>query len=126
MRRLLFALVCCLFALGSAAFVAQAEEQPLTTETVKSAVRELLDEFDSFKDTATFKQCVYGCGSENPAAVWNAKRDAFNKRMTPQLDVSPRLKLAFGDMWQMGKDYANGKKSSASEIRNDIESALVQ
>lgn len=82
MRRLL-ALVCCLFALGSAAFVAQAEEQPLTTKTVKSAVRELLDEFDSFKDTAAFKQCVYGCGSENPAAVWNAKRDALNKQMTP-------------------------------------------
>lgn len=107
MRRLL-ALVCCLFALGSAAFVAQAEEQPLTTKTVKSAVRELLDEFDSFKDTAAFKQCVYGCGSENPAAVWNAKRDALNKQMTPQLDVSPRLKLAFGDHVADGQGLRQG------------------
>lgn len=50
-------------------FVAQAEEQPLTTEKVKSVVRELLDEFDSFKDTPTFKQWAYGSGSKNPTAV---------------------------------------------------------
>ena len=61
--------MCYLFALGSAVFVAQAEEQPLTTEKVKSVVRELLDEFDSFKDTPTFKQWVYGSGSKNPTAV---------------------------------------------------------
>lgn len=110
--------------IGECCVCRSSRRAPLTTKTVKSAVRELLDEFDSFKDTAAFKQCVYGCGSENPAAVWNAKRDALNKQMTPQLDVSPRLKLAFGDMWQMGKDYAKGKKSSANELRNEIEAAL--
>ena len=43
--------------------------------------------------------------------------------MRPKINVPPRLKLAFGDMCQMGKDYTTSKKSSASEILNEIEAA---
>ena len=124
MKRLLVIAACCLFALWTTEFTSQSEEQPLTTETLRVAARELLDEFDGFKDTLTFRECTYGCGSRNPAAAWNARRDALNKQMTPQLDVPPRLKLAFGDMWQMGKDYAKGRVTEANELRSEIEAAL--
>lgn len=40
------------------------------TETVREAINDLLDDFDDFKDSEIFRQCVYGCGSENPGNEW--------------------------------------------------------
>ena len=122
MTRFVVVLLCGMLGFGFFSATAQSEE--LTTEKLKAAAQELLDEFDGFKDSAVFARCTYGCGSENPAAAWDAKRRAINKQLTPQLDVPPRLKLAFGDMWQMGKDYAKGRKADANELRKEIEAAL--
>lgn len=105
---------------GSGAFA-----QP-TADEIRTQVRELLNEFDSFKDSAEFKQCVYGCGKSNPGKMWNVKRKALQDQMSPQLDAPVMLKAALGEMWQMGMDYAKGKTQEAKELRGGIEKALVQ
>lgn len=104
---------------------ATAQAQP-TADEVRAQVRQLLDEFDTFKDSAEFKQCVYGCGKSNPGKMWNVKRKALQDQMSPQLDVPVVLKAAPGELHALGMAYAKGRAQEAKELRGGIEKALEQ
>ncbi len=96
----------------------------ITTEQLRDQVRELLAELDGFRDTPVFRQCIYGCGKDNPGKAWNAKRDALQKQMSPQLDSPVELKAAPAGLWSLGMAYGKGKEGEAKRIRAEIEQAL--
>lgn len=95
-----------------------------STKTLKTELRDLLNEFDGFKDTSIFKQCVFGCGSKNPATVWNARREAIYAQMPQKLDAPVQLKAAFGEIWQMVYSYGKGDMNEYKHIRKEIEGVL--
>ena len=66
------------------------------TETVREAINDLLDDFDDFKDSEIFRQCVYGCGSENPGKEWRDRLKTLQRQAMPREDVPTRLKDAIG------------------------------
>lgn len=103
-----------------------AEQDAPTAEEVRAQVRELLDELDSFRGSRTFRECVYGCGKKNPGSGWDAKRQALQDRITPQLPMPPLLKAAPGELWMLGMAYAKGEEREAKDLRADIEEALEQ
>lgn len=104
--------------------VVESKSDQWSTKTLKAELRDLLNEFDGFKDTSIFKQCVFGCGSKNPATVWNARREAIYAQMTPKLDAPIQLKAAFGEIWQMGYAYGRGEMKDYKRIRKEVEAAL--
>lgn len=94
------------------------------TETVREAISDLLDDFDDFKDSEIFRQCVYGCGSENPGKEWRGRIKTLQRQAMPREDVPTRLKDAIGELWQMGRTYARGNARKAAELRQRIEANL--
>ena len=94
------------------------------TETVREAISDLLDDFDDFKDSEIFRQCVYGCGSENPGKEWRGRIKTLQRQTMPREDVPTRLKDAIGELWQMGRTYARGNARKAAELRQRIETVL--
>ncbi len=94
------------------------------TETVREAISDLLDDFDDFKDSEIFRQCVYGCGSENPGKEWRGRIKTLQRQTMPREDVPTRLKDAIGELWQMGRTYARGNARKAAELRQRIEANL--
>ena len=94
------------------------------TETVREAINDLLDDFDDFKDSEIFRQCVYGCGSENPGKEWRDRLKTLQRQAMPREDVPTRLKDAIGELWQMGRTYARGNARKAAELRQRIETVL--
>ena len=95
------------------------------TETVREAINDLLDDFDDFKDSEIFRQCVYGCGSENPGNEWRDRIKTL-QRQAMREDVPTRLKDAIGELWQMGRTYARGNARKAAELRRRIEAVLEE
>ena len=95
-----------------------------STETVREAISDLLDDFDDFKDSEIFRQCVYGCGSENPGKEWRGRIKTLQRQAMPREDVPTRLKDAIGELWQMGRTYARGNARKAAELRQRIEANL--
>ena len=95
-----------------------------STETVREAISDLLDDFDDFKDSEIFRQCVYGCGSENPGKEWRDRHKTLRRQAMPREDVPTRLKDAIGELWQMGRTYARGNARKAAELRQRIETVL--
>ncbi|MCB8570400.1 hypothetical protein LJE06_04665 [Bilophila wadsworthia] len=95
-----------------------------STETVREAISDLLDDFDDFKDSEIFRQCVYGCGSENPGKEWRDRLKTLQRQAMPREDVPTRLKDAIGELWQMGRTYARGNARKAAELRQRIETVL--
>lgn len=71
------------------------------TETVREAINDLLDDFDDFKDSEIFRQCVYGCGSENPGNEWRDRIKTLQRQAMRRKEVPTRLKDAIGELWQM-------------------------
>ena len=98
----------------------------ITTEQLRDQVRELLSELDGFRASPVFKQCIYGCGKDNPGKAWNIKRDALQKQMSPQLDAPVELKAAPAGLWSLGMAYGKGKEGEAKRIRAEIEQALKE
>ena len=94
------------------------------TETVREAINDLLDDFDDFKDSEIFRQCVYGCGSENPGNEWRARIKVLQRQAMRREDIPTRLKDAIGELWQMGRTYARGNARKAAELRRRIETVL--
>ena len=95
-----------------------------STETVREAISDLLDDFDDFKDSEIFRQCVYGCGNENPGKEWRDRLKTLQRQAMPREDVPTRLKDAIGELWQMGRTYARGNARKAAELRQRIETVL--
>lgn len=96
------------------------------TETVREAINDLLDDFDGFKDSEIFRQCVYGCGSENPGKEWRGRLKTLQRQAMPREDVPTRLKDAIGELWQMGRTYARGNARKATELRQRIKVVLEE
>ena len=94
------------------------------TETVREAINDLLDDFDDFKDSEIFRQCVYGCGSENPGKEWRGRLKTLQRQAMPREDIPTRLKDSIGELWQMGRTYARGNARKAAELRQRIEANL--
>ena len=94
------------------------------TETVREAINDLLDDFDDFKDSEIFRQCVYGCGSENPGKEWRGRLKTLQRQAMPREDIPTRLKDSIGELWQMGRTYARGNARKAAELRRRIETVL--
>ena len=90
------------------------------TETVREAINDLLDDFDGFKDSEIFRQCVYGCGSENPGNEWRDRIKTLQRQAMRRKEVPTRLKDAIGELWQMGRTYARGNARKAAELRQRI------
>ena len=96
------------------------------TETVREAINDLLDDFDDFKDSEIFQQCVYGCGSENPGKEWRGRIKTLQRQAMPRENVPTRLKDAIGELWQMGRTYARGNARKAAELRQRIKVVLEE
>lgn len=96
------------------------------TETVREAINDLLDDFDDFKDSEIFRQCVYGCGSENPGNEWRARIKVLQRQAMRREDIPTRLKDSIGELWQMGRTYARGNARKAAELRRRIETVLEE
>lgn len=96
------------------------------TEAVREAINDLLDDFDDFKDSEIFRQCVYGCGSENPGKEWRGRIKTLQRQAMPREDVPTRLKDAIGELWQMGRTYARGNARKAAELRQRIKVVLEE
>ena len=96
------------------------------TETVREAINDLLDDFDDFKDSEIFRQCVYGCGSENPGNEWRARIKTLQRQAMRRKEVPTRLKDAIGELWQMGRTYARGNARKAAELRQRIKVVLEE
>lgn len=94
------------------------------TETVREAISDLLDDFDGFKDSEIFRQCVYGCGSENPGKEWRGRIKVLQRQAMRREDIPTRLKDSIGELWQMGRTYARGNARKAAELRQRIETVL--
>lgn len=94
------------------------------TETVREAINDLLDDFDDFKDSEIFRQCVYGCGSENPGKEWRGRLKTLQRQAMRREDIPTRLKDSIGELWQMGRTYARGNAHKAAELRQRIEANL--
>ena len=94
------------------------------TETVREAINDLLDDFDDFKDSEIFQQCVYGCGSENPGKEWRGRIKVLQRQAIRREDIPTRLKDAIGELRQMGRTYARGNARKAAELRRRIETVL--
>lgn len=94
------------------------------TEAVREAISDLLDDFDGFKDSEIFRQCVYGCGSENPGNEWRDRIKTLQRQAMRREDVPTRLKDAIGELWQMGRTYARGNARKAAELLRRIEAVL--
>ncbi|GAB7080903.1 hypothetical protein [Megalodesulfovibrio paquesii] len=100
-------------------------ETPMTADRLRSAVKALLQELDSFRNTSTFRGCIYGCGSRNPGAAWEAKRKALDAQVTPQLDAPLLLKTTPADLWSLGMAYGRNNHAEAKRLRAHIEEGLV-
>ena len=96
------------------------------TETVREAINDLLDDFDDFKDSEIFRQCVYGCGSENPGKEWRGRLKTLQRQAMPREDIPTRLKDSIGELWQMGRTYARGNARKAAELRQRIKVVLEE
>ena len=96
------------------------------TETVREAINDLLDDFDDFKDSEIFRQCVYGCGSENPGNEWRDRIKTLQRQAMRRKEVPTRLKDAIGELWQMGRTYARGNARKAAELRQRIKGVLEE
>ena len=96
------------------------------TETVREAINDLLDDFDDFKDSEIFRQCVYGCGSENPGNEWRDRIKTLQRQAMRRKEVPTRLKDAIGELWQMGRTYARGNARKAAELRQPIKVVLEE
>lgn len=96
------------------------------TETVREAINDLLDDFDDFKDSEIFRQCVYGCGSENPGKEWRGRIKTLQRQAMRRKEVPTRLKDAIGELWQMGRTYARGNARKAAELRQRIKVVLEE
>ena len=95
-----------------------------STETVREAISDLLDDFDDFKDSEIFRRCVYGCGSENPGNEWRDRIKTLQRQAMRREDIPTRLKDSIGELWQMGRTYARGNARKAAELRQRIETVL--
>ena len=96
------------------------------TETVREAINDLLDDFDDFKDSEIFRQCVSGCGSENPGNEWRDRIKTLQRQAMRRKEVPTRLKDAIGELWQMGRTYARGNARKAAELRQRIKVVLEE
>ena len=96
------------------------------TETVREAINDLLDDFDDFKDSEIFRQCVYGCGSENPGNEWRDRIKTLQRQAMRRKEVPTRLKDAIVELWQMGRTYARGNARKAAELRQRIKVVLEE
>ena len=96
------------------------------TETVREAINDLLDDFDDFKDSEIFRQCVYGCGSENPGNEWRDRIKTLQRQAMRRKEVPTRLIDAIGELWQMGRTYARGNARKAAELRQRIKVVLEE
>ena len=97
-----------------------------TTEAVREAISDLLDDFDGFKDSEIFRRCVYGGGSENPGKEWRDRIKTLQRQAMRREDIPTRLKDAIGELWQMGRTYARGNARKAAELRRRIEAVLEE
>ena len=113
-------LVLCLVIAFLALSPIRAQSASDATETVREAISGLLDDFDDFKDSEIFRQCVYGCGSENPGNEWRARIKVLQRQAMRREDIPTRLKDSIGELWQMGRTYAR----KAAELRQRIETVL--
>ena len=111
-------LVLCLVIAFLALSPIRAQSASDATETVREAISGLLDDFDDFKDSEIFRQCVYGCGSENPGNEWRARIKVLQRQAMRREDIPTRLKDSIGELWQMG----HARK--AAELRQRIETVL--
>lgn len=117
-------LVLCLVIAFLALSPIRAQSASDATETVREAISGLLDDFDDFKDSEIFRQCVYGCGSENPGNEWRARIKVLQRQAMRREDIPTRLKDSIGELWQMGRTYARGNARKAAELRQRIEANL--
>ena len=117
-------LVLCLVIAFLALSPIRAQSASDATETVREAISGLLDDFDDFKDSEIFRQCVYGCGSENPGNEWRARIKVLQRQAMRREDIPTRLKDSIGELWQMGRTYARGNARKAAELRQRIETVL--
>ena len=117
-------LVLCLVIAFLALSPIRAQSASDATETVREAISGLLDDFDDFKDSEIFRQCVYGCGSENPGNEWRASIKVLQRQAMRREDIPTRLKDSIGELWQMGRTYARGNARKAAELRQRIETVL--
>ena len=105
------------------AFLALSPTQAQCASDATEAVREAINDF---KDSEIFRQCVYGCGSENPGKEWRGRIKTLQRQAMPREDVPTRLKDAIGELWQMGRTYARGNARKAAELRQRIEAVLEE
>ena len=117
-------LVLCLVIAFLALSPIRAQSASDATETVREAISGLLDDFDDFKDSEIFRQCVYGCGSQNPGNEWRARIKVLQRQAMRREDIPTRLKDSIGELWQMGRTYARGNARKAAELRQRIETVL--
>ena len=117
-------LVLCLVIAFLALSPIRAQSASDATETVREAISGLLDDVDDFKDSEIFRQCVYGCGSENPGNEWRARIKVLQRQAMRREDIPTRLKDSIGELWQMGRTYARGNARKAAELRQRIETVL--
>ena len=117
-------LVLCLVIAFLALSPIRAQSASDATETVREAISGLLDDFDDFKDSEIFRQCVYGCGSENPGKEWRGRLKTLQRQAMPREDIPTHLKDSIGELWQMGRTYARGNARKAAELRQRIEANL--
>ncbi|MDL2270027.1 hypothetical protein LJC71_04780 [Desulfosarcina sp. OttesenSCG-928-A07] len=104
----------------------QRAEYEQNTEWLRGEVSSLLAELDGFRNTQIFRECIYGCGADNPANEWNLRRKALQEQMTPQFNAAIELKAAPGELWQLGMAYGRGNDADIKWFRNSIEEALTQ
>lgn len=96
----------------------------LTEKMLRSQIKALLAELDSFRKSAIFKQCLYGCGEDNPGYVWNNKCKALREILTPQTPLPLTLKAAVGELYMLGKAYHESNAQDIKYFRQEIEKAL--
>lgn len=94
-------------------------------DEVRRETTNLLKELDGFKDSKIFKECHFGCGSKNPATIWDEKRKKLASYIKEYIqDVPFKLRSMPSELWMLAKSYAEDNKSDIKMFRNDIESSL--
>lgn len=99
-------------------------EYEQNTEWLRGEVSRLLAELDGFRNTQIFRECIYGCGANNPASGWNLRRKALQEQITPQFNAPLPLKAAPAELWQLGMAYGRGNDADIKWFRKEIEDAL--
>ncbi len=115
---MIFAVV---ISIGSSVFSASGE---MTEKQLRKEVSQLLKELEGFKDDSNFRQCLFGCGSENPGHAWNERRKALQEAVPKQMEVPLMLKAAPANLYMLGKAYFDNNANDIKYFKDDILEAI--